>query len=114
MTTSAPQNTTEKPDPIFEPIKWHYDPSRHDEASYLQCAVKDIGRGIETVLLAVESSDVAVSNGDAALFDDYSRGTLVRLAICSMRMLASIAEDAIDKANDAYLAKNAGGRHGKK
>jgi hypothetical protein len=114
MPNAIPPKAPETPDEIFRPIKWIYDPMRNGADADLQCAVKDVARGIETILLMTEFSDVEESNNDPALFDNYTRGCLIRLAIRSLDLLASTAEAAIDKSNDAYLAKNAGGRNGKK
>lgn len=65
----------------------------------------DIANGVAVVLEAIEVSDIARCNNATPQFSVPDCGTLMRLAVSSLRLLAESAEAQIETANEKARAK---------
>lgn len=65
----------------------------------------DIANGVGLILEAIESSDLARGSGVSPVFSTADCGTLMRLAISSLRLLAESADAQIDDDNQKARTK---------
>lgn len=93
--SSAPDIST---DPVFQPFSWH----RSDVPSSYQKTLAehshDIGNGIATLLALIEFHE-AEALDDRPILSPLDKGTLLRLAITSSKLLAHFSYAQIVKAN---------------
>lgn len=90
--------------PLFRPFTWHdvdVPPSNH---KVLAEYTHDIGNGIATLLALIEHHESEALDG-RPFFSALDKGTLLRLAISSSKMLAHLSYIQISEANTIQRKK---------
>jgi hypothetical protein len=91
-------SSDESSDPIFQPFSWH---NEDVPPSYLKTLAEhshDVGNGIATLLALIEFSESEALDGKP-LLSPLDKGTLLRLAITSSKLLAHFSYMKIARAN---------------
>lgn len=87
------------PDPIFRPFSWHHPDVPPSHLKTLSEHTHDIANGIATLLSLIEFHESAALD-DAPLLSPIDKGSLLRLAIASNKLLAHFSYGQIARANE--------------